>query len=1459
MKIIKVREINMRGTKDKKTGGMNLKKPKISLVLIFTIILSIFTGLFSPMGAHAAPTADGRVVYSNTTTTPQSRSYAVSSNTFATAAAMQTGVAQTFMVDRAAPARNEHIAGYVTATGVLYIQRWNGTAWSAEWNVTVGGNGIDGRRFDIAYEKTTGNAMVVYSTNATGAAGNEMAYRIWNGTSWTAAVNINSARFAQAATVTWIKMKSNPLSGSNEIAMTAADSGTTTANTSVLTSFIWNGSAWTEPTAAHTTATTVYLPNTTGQLVQNDCFDLAYESLTGDLIVVFTTATPQQWYITKTAAGTWGTAVSYATARAVPLQMVAESDPQSNQILVMFNRSASTSVYGNVWTGTAVGTTTTISNANGATTAIEKKSIAAKWLVVGGTSYAIPMWATSTAGTIGYAQFNGSTTTWTSGASGFTYVTGTGTAQQWMDVDRDPQSSDTMMLTFSDSANDLFAKRLVMTGSAAFTWTNADGGATLNAALASITSQNFSFAYNKISGDSVNVADGTDPANANAGRGSADNVADSFTMVSTNVQDGAASVTGVTASLTNSADVSGIRLYNDNGTVGTYEAGTDTLLSTGTPGASVSFTGFTENLTTSASNYLILVDIASGATLTNTIDTSVTAVTVTSPDLQGTISDASNPTRLTVVDLPHENASTALNSAIAASPILEGTTGVLMQRFQVSSVTSGAGAQDNQLELNSLGIDDLGTATGTRTAKAYIDTTSSATLPGTAVLIGTLSSWTGAPTTITLNQGTAGDRTVTNATPRYIYIVYDLPAGATQTVQSSITSVGAVSPDAGQTGLTLNSNAITLSADPSSITSCAGCHGYGATLTDGTARNVPDGKFPGSHNKHVNTYSKACSVCHTAPATETSADFNHRNGTIQMANPINGNSGAAYTKGASWTQVNPPTAFTGCTNTYCHSSGAGVASGTIPSNTSITWGTTATCGSCHGDANGRPNYANNGGTPPKKNSHFGTTHAAQTCDKCHYSTTTTGNTITSATLHTNGAYNVNAGTSVTFTYSYNAGGGSCATVSCHGDAQWGVTQFDCVTCHSSAMGPRRIIAGASGEFALAYGHKKTGQGAVTKYDCIVCHMEGDKSTGSPNGTYHANGTIELRDPDTGTQIMGVTFGGTGAGGYTSTGTPVSFTDFSRDLSVKFTSDTAYSTTAAIMINHCLKCHDANGAASAEAQVPTTGTALKPFGTTVASTATYYLNNIAAANTAGSVVDVNTSFASANASYHPVRAKQNNSYTSLNTAERMKAPWTGVSKTAGTPSYGSLMSCWDCHAPAGTLSTVTLSSTVTAHGAASTIRRDSWTAATAATPNLCTVCHIDSYGVTNGTANHAAGSAFATGGDGTRYNISICMNCHSSFNNSRPWRGVDVHGFNLWAELRPTDVTTPANSARSLNSASGHKPYSFIRTDNLSSINPNTTTVDDGATWVAVGNRPGCVRGTSLCGNSHGTITPGGAY
>lgn len=1421
----------MRGTKDKKTGGMNLRKPKISLVLIFTIILSIFMlqGWIGLKSADAMPLVKKGTIVKNTATGAQ----AVTGVGFQPKAVVFWWTRQnTFNANNAGIS-----TGYGYAAALPTITQGSVAAAARDNLATTDNNFME----SITY------SIVILNPGATG-------------TPMVARASV-TAFGADGFTLNW---QTNEAQANQIHYMAIGGADITDARVGTFAGPAVAGSAAVTGVGFQPDAVLFVAGNRTGvtwdTIVAEGAQTIGFMSSATSQASIGWSARDAQTALSNAHAWSGAQAITGLRRNALD-QQAAFTSMDADGFTLNFTQTGGASNYiylalkGGLF---KMGT-------------FNKNTAAGAQSVTGLGFQPSGLMLLSESDNVAAATARASANPASNLSIGAT--DGTTSGSTWMHY-RSIATTDTNTFTYNTNIMKMGINTnatVTNYGEATFTSFNTDGF-TINWTTSDATARNLIYwAIGGVLGDSVNVADGTDPANANAGRGSTNNIADSFTMVAVNTLDGLADVTGVTSSFTNSANISGVRLYKDNGVAGTYEPGTDTLLSTGTPGASVSFTGFTENLTTTAANYLILVDIAGGATLAQTIDTSVTAVTVTSPDVQGTISDASNPTRLTIIDLPHEDAGTASNTAIAASPQLEGGTGILMQRFQVSSATSSAGAQDNQLELNSLGIDDLGTATGARTAKAYIDTTSSATLPGTAVLIGTLSSWTGAPTTITLNQGTAGDRTVTNATPRYIYIVYDLPAGATQTVQSSITSVGAVSPDAGQTGLTLNSNAITLSADPSTITSCAGCHGYGATLTDGTARNVPDGKFPGSHNKHVNTYGKACSVCHAVPATETGANYTHRNNTIEMSGSINGTSGAVYVKGTSWTQTTIPAAYTGCTNTYCHSSGVGVLSGTIPSNTSITWGTTATCGSCHGTAldDGRPNYTNNS---PKRNTHgdgasYGVTHKATACTTCHTGVSgTAGSYTVDPATHNNGVYNLSG------TFGYTQATGTCSTPGCHGSSTWG-TSLGCVDCHASAQGTRSIITGASGEFGLAWGHKKSARGTVTDADCIVCHLEGAYTSGVGSAVaktaYHSgapNGNIDLRDPD-GAGETAITNNSGGA--FTFTKYSISYAAGSRTTTLGNTIPEV------ITVKFCMKCHDSNGATNTTARSNNggTGTATQPFGGI--STGYSVINGAAAVN---GLIDVSTQFAAANSSRHPVGAPNSRRYPY---STRLASPYNNIGTTrdantqvgnTATPRVAAnsvVLVCDDCHTvttAAGSLPSLT-NRTITAHGTAQTDNvRGTFMVAT---PVLCLSCHggtttpntttaqIDT---TNG--DHNPGSAYAVGTTRVNSFISNCGYCHFSALTTpvRPIKAQDIHGFNGMQ-------TTGA--AWAWGTISGMRPVAFMRNvANFATASPRpySATLAGPGQFTLAGGQSSCAGTGDLTNGScsgqtgkHTPYSPGGSY
>jgi hypothetical protein len=266
---------------------------------------------------------------------------------------------------------------------------------------------------------------------------------------------------------------------------------------------------------------------------------------------------------------------------------------------------------------------------------------------------------------------------------------------------------------------------------------------------------------------------------------------------------------------------------------------------------------------------------------------------------------------------------------------------------------------------------------------------------------------------------------------------------------------------------------------------------------------------------------------------------------------------------------------------------------------------------------------------------------------------------------------------------------------------------------------------------------------------------------------------------------------------------------------------------------------------------------KPFGTTIAGTA-YTGAGVTANGILGAVVDVNESFKTTNASYHPISGKQNNSYVGN---LRMNAPWNTLSpgKTGGvintTAAWGFLISCWDCHAPVGTASTVTLTATVTAHGGATTLRQAYW--AQNAT-NLCTVCHLVVPVAGSSTSNHGAGSAFASGGSSTPGGRArdACYFCHGSAitKPARPISAQDAHGFDTFAPGMGTDKQWPIGATDT------YKPYGFMR--NVGTGGRWTTTAWAPLSALGVTGRTNGVCGSTTssgCSNGNGSYTPGGTY
>ncbi len=441
-------------------------------------------------------TDNGILVYGDgvtaPTTTPRTRGYTDSTNIFSTEAQTITGALGRNFVVRTSPTKREAIAGYTDATGTLRVLCYNGTSWSQDWSVSIGGTGTT-KRFDIAYETSSGDAIVLYSTNA---ATNELAYRTKPGasacgtTNWSAATVFDSP--GTTGIVQWVKVAWDKRSASNNIAAIWAD-----ANRD-LQAAVWSGTAWTQRTTALEISLEIV---TTAQDV--DDFDVEYESLSGDVVVVWanslgangTNGSRYSNCVGGTSACTWSAATAIPLLADDATNLDLASNPNTDQMLFASIGNGGSDLQEQQWNGTAwLASCTGCANryvASG-TPLAGTKLVTVGWLINGATTRGIVIYNDSASTAVNY---------WTYSGTNFGVQTDWvptplfATAQKWYTIEADPKNKDRLLFALSDANNDLFAKRLVMSATPAFTWSNADGGAALETTLGQATSQPFDFAF----------------------------------------------------------------------------------------------------------------------------------------------------------------------------------------------------------------------------------------------------------------------------------------------------------------------------------------------------------------------------------------------------------------------------------------------------------------------------------------------------------------------------------------------------------------------------------------------------------------------------------------------------------------------------------------------------------------------------------------------------------------------------------------------------------------------------------------------------------------------------------------------------------------------------------------------------------------------------------------------------
>jgi len=455
---------------------------------VVTGTVSLVSYLANYVKPIMATLTGGLLIYGDGTTTPKYRIYDRNTNTFLGENSGPLGSSGYSFQIRTSSKNSEAVAGYVTNGGVLQIMCFDGTNWSNDWSVAVGGVATT-RRFDIAYETSSGDVIVLYGSNASGT--NELAYRTKTKNSscgtanWSGANNLDATR--TSGTIHWVKMAWDVRSSSNLIAAAWADEN------SDMSGAIWNGTAWGNEPSAVTETNLERVANSQDV----DSFDLTYESLSGDLMLVWgtqTTSNNSNGVRYRECNGgvancTWGAITTPPTFSDDATNMDISSSPDSDEIVFASIGNQQNDLQIGYWNGLAWTNTT---NADTSCVSPEAGSslVATGWLISGATKRSV----------VRYVDQGSSKIDWYVGdTSNFAKQNDADQApapknSKYMDIQMDPVAKDQLMAVVSDRNNSLFAKKLTMTATPTFTWTNSDGAA-LTTTLPQFISSPFAFAY----------------------------------------------------------------------------------------------------------------------------------------------------------------------------------------------------------------------------------------------------------------------------------------------------------------------------------------------------------------------------------------------------------------------------------------------------------------------------------------------------------------------------------------------------------------------------------------------------------------------------------------------------------------------------------------------------------------------------------------------------------------------------------------------------------------------------------------------------------------------------------------------------------------------------------------------------------------------------------------------------
>ena len=247
------------------------------------------------------------------------------------------------------PWRYEAIVVVLGRTGSLDAYVYNGATWSRTnlgrvWASPPGGY-TTLRPFDVAYESSSGRALVVYNMY-TSDASKDLAYRVWDGSSWSSEMYLNDP-YSSKKTYAFISLASNLNSSSNEIALLGIDQNRWAA------SWIWNGSSW---NGFNRICTTGYLATS----YVYECGSIAYEQSSGSVVVAVASNLNVRW---SRYNGVWSPIQTFTMGSNNIYWLILKPNQKGGtNLMMLISLDSGKDAYTRVWDGSSWSNSSLIDN-----------------------------------------------------------------------------------------------------------------------------------------------------------------------------------------------------------------------------------------------------------------------------------------------------------------------------------------------------------------------------------------------------------------------------------------------------------------------------------------------------------------------------------------------------------------------------------------------------------------------------------------------------------------------------------------------------------------------------------------------------------------------------------------------------------------------------------------------------------------------------------------------------------------------------------------------------------------------------------------------------------------------------------------------------------------------------------------------------------------------------------------